>query len=590
MVNGREMEQSTEANPFTPPRRRSPASGDEFKPKQVEEWLQELPLASAEKAIVLFQGRLDGLNQTEIPLADRFRILEACGRTLQTLLQEQAAGHAGRPFALSARDRRLTDLAQKLRVQLVVGYKIVLQQLAKSPFANTIVHRKTRTLASYHALGSLGAMLVNNYQLYQEQTPHTWKEIHGFYDYTERVRLEARAVADRSDQGFSVATACEQYKRLLLLALADPYALKPGQVGLIYRWLKSRAGSCRLMRHRGGAPLAEHVFAVDRRRDEPPGYLNRIGSDAFDGWILDIAPFAERVGRELPQPGEGGAPPRRDPDYAPEQDALDPELLRRLMLVWGVPPQRSRERTEGSGQLSAIVGVAEAHRLLGGLGAGASIKSLFPTGSAGAGYEVIPALEASQDELRAWGPRSLVESIDLDATESHKPGWTGSHHEDPRSQIISFSVIDASPNGYRLSLSGRGAVAPAVGALLALATDQSSEPRKCWRPAVVRWVCVQRSGDVEFGVQNIAGELRPLTVARIRGRGAQVEFLPCLLLQNPKGPGPSLITPAFYPHSNDRFFILVRGRHVPIVLTARTESTAAFARFLFVPRRAKDPA
>jgi len=584
------MGQSTQTNPFAPPTRRRPASGDELKPKHVEAWLRGLPLASVERAVVLFHGWMDGLNQTEIPLADRFRILESSRRTLDTLLQELSQVYLGHPFTLSGRDRRLIEFGQKLRAQLVVGYKIVLQQLANSSVANAIVHRKARVLALYRALDCLGGMLLNDYQLYQKHNPHTWREIHGFYAYTERVRLETKAVEVRVNEQSSLSTVSDQYKRLLLLALADPYALKVGQVELIDRWLRTRAGLCRLLRHAGPRPADGKVFAVDKNSDEPPGYANRLAREAFEGWVLDIVPFAERIRGELGQPQGFGNRQETKQGWVSGELASDPELLRRLLLVWGVELPRSRARTPASGHLSAIVGVEETHRLLAGLGALATPRSLFPAREEQSEFHAIPVLRTPDDELRRWaGAASLVESINLGAADTHKPSWTGSRSEDTKPHIVRFAIQDASSSGYRLSVPGVGGTSPAVGALIALAAEQAAGESTGWRPAVVRWVCVPRSGRTEFGVQNIAGGLKPITVARIRGRGAQVENLPCLLVQSDKVPRPSLITPAFYPHRGDRFSILLTGEPIAIVLTARLESTAAFSQFLFVARGSKAP-
>ncbi len=299
--------------------------------KEFRHWIDALPMANVEGALRSLSERMDEANRHPMAPVERAEMLEALRQPADLLLREQEARHA-RSASLRDKERRLAALAQRLRAALVVGYKILVRDLHLSWVSGHVLHRKLRIQALHRQIHYLGRILLADCQLYLAPRSHFWLELHQAYHYAEAAGIQAKPVPNEDPEMVEKSTISDQYKLWLLLALAGPYRLQPGQANLIYRLLQAWAPQCRLYPAHARPP-GTGTFVIDRHVDRPPVSAGQLEEGGFEGWYLDVAPLAEAAQQYLDKlpdsPGPGVPRPAEDPA------SRLAELLPRLLGAWG---------------------------------------------------------------------------------------------------------------------------------------------------------------------------------------------------------------------------------------------------------------
>ena len=96
----------------------------------IRAWVDSLPLANVGETARLLYERLSYLNTHKIPAADRFVILNAIRPALDLVLQSLSRHYLHQDLPLSGRAALVAKLARELLVMMVVGYGLVLRDLA----------------------------------------------------------------------------------------------------------------------------------------------------------------------------------------------------------------------------------------------------------------------------------------------------------------------------------------------------------------------------------------------------------------------------------------------------------------------------
>ena len=115
----------------------------------------------------------------------------------------------------------------------------------------------------------LGRQLLDCYAQYAPPVPGLWGEIHRTYQLAERNGLHTRVLTGHTETHDPLATVQYAYLRLVLLALATPNHLMPGQATLIYDYLEKWTAGCRLLSKKFTEAKAGDIV-VDLASERPP--------------------------------------------------------------------------------------------------------------------------------------------------------------------------------------------------------------------------------------------------------------------------------------------------------------------------------
>lgn len=555
------------------------------RPAQVEDWVASLPLANLGESSRLLFNALKETNERELPAEQRFRMLELIGPPLQTVAASLSRHFVGKSVPLNDKSRQIFQLAQTLMNLMAAGYRRVVEDSGEK---RALLRDNRQVVTAIHrALDYLGQGLLRTYQAYAPYPPGVWQRAHRLYQFAEAQGMAQMPVKD----AVGTLTVEDAYKRILLLALACPYRLRQGEVEQVYHWLGAWA------RHATLSTLLEtagpnSLFVTHLEGDDPPTYrVLRQTEHANDACrLLNASHLADAMRSVLA------------PSDAQQRSAqpVNEQVLRRLMLAWGVLPKRRFTRTQKHSTAMVAMGLSTAHYFIGG-------ETAFEASCAATG-EPLFNKPARFEAAETAGQRELPDVWALSDIHTQQPeakrDAAGNAYldfvvpEPPRQpQIVpmerpaaaiafrahEWKMINVSAGGYRLLWDKTDDSQAQVGELLGL--RESSEPDGFHLSlGVVRWMKQSTELGVELGVEMLS----PGAVAvgtKLHRLGGDSEYMRSLLLPAIKAVGQpaTLLTPALPYHVGNIVMVNSHGKEARVELTKLVENTGTFAQFQFRP-------
>ena len=239
----------------------------ETDPKYAQAWLASLPLAdSAETAREIYQA-LYTLNRQELDAARRFELMELYSAPVASVTAALESYFTRAALPLTPKKRQLAEFIRQLHMEMAYGYKGCLQDLEKQRLRWG--RKSLRAQALLRALHYLGEVLLHSYQVYMPYPPEVWRELHAIYRYAAEYEL-AQEVLNTPAPMAAKTTLSQEYIRILLLGLSNPYQLPQNECRQVQRFLHQWGGKAVLRDNLEAAPTAGY-FLIDPAADAPPG-------------------------------------------------------------------------------------------------------------------------------------------------------------------------------------------------------------------------------------------------------------------------------------------------------------------------------
>lgn len=424
----------------------------DFKPKQVDAWLKQLPLSDPLQAAADLTDYLDTANRAKMGHEVRARMVQALESAVEdtvTALREQ---YSGAPLPLTARLRPNPERAQRLLLQLATAYKILILG-----WLNQTFHFSKKPLPRYlqRLLLTLQQVLEISFETHENVPAGVWVDLHQTFNYALRSGL-AQTIPEDSPSMLSVE---QIYKGVLLMALADPYRFP--QIEL--PWAKDIIARFSDLAQVFPAEEAKGnvgIFIIEINTDAPPKPLAWEQHPTDPRWDLmlnttELAKHLAMISTHLKareDPEKIGLPAAaRDPEYA--------VMLHRLKLSWGasMTRQAQRRRYQRGKELEVCFGLRSVYQLIGPVG----------------------------------GERGLGGGAE------------------PHPVVMRCEALDDSMGGVALRKSGTITAQIKVGDLVGIRQDNGN-----WSVGLVRWFRVPRDDELYFGVQLLAPKAHSVHVRR----------------------------------------------------------------------------
>ena len=569
------------------PRAEEPPAGP-ASPQALAQWLDELPQGNALATARQLVAHVSAHNRQRWPAASRLTAAEQVRSVCEETVAALRAGFRTTAIPLPPRAAELADLVRTLEWELACAYKLALTTLVANPDEGD--GDSPRLLALYRSVELLAQLVVDTYRLYGPEPRPLWGELHRLYRYAELNRLHRRPVTDGGP------TVEHAYKRVVLLALADPYQLMQQEAGTVYRWLGLWAGRCPMEPVPALSPVAGR-FYVDLDSDRPPRYAPReLECHPANPRVLDCVPLlAQTAGRiaALARADEQDGRP-----ITPLHRRLERDLLVRLRDAWGGPRDRAAARQPSRADVEIAAGLSASHHFL------STGRAFTPEqdevsihrrelGRAPSGLSLLPmedepwrAQEEGQRlETGVERPRQSVfddASADLDIWQKiysttgggDSPGQTPA----PAYEARPWHQKNASAGGMCLSCRSDGATALRVGELVVF---QEPAGDGLWRVGAVRWLCDTPDERLEMGIEALADSATPLAIRSVHGTGEGGEYFRALRLPagDVQAVGGSLVVPAAIYDTATVAVLNLGERLVYVRLTRLLETTRSYSRF-----------
>ncbi|ROR29560.1 hypothetical protein [Inmirania thermothiophila] len=439
----------------------------ERRPARVQAWVDSLPLMDLPRVAAMLEEALAALAREPVPARERLRLLRIYAEPVRALYAS-FSGPAGGPASLSTAQRlALSDRLGRILLALAAGYKLVVREgrgQRRDPRRDRLVLE-----ALQRALDLQAQVLLHAFRTYAAPPPHAYRELHQLFLYAEQGGVAQRADAE------GVAPE-DRYKRILLVAAADPFRLQPGEAELLDDALEGLAPAARLFV--GGCGGGHGRFVIDPAADRPPEPCLRLPPERArrPARILDAGPLRAAL--------EGMAAGPRAGTVTPLQLAL----LRRIVPQLESPALRRLARRLGEGRVGVALGLAAVHWYLG---------------------------EEGRAALR---PRRAESAYGIEVYEGGEEA-----PEAPAHSLHEFVLGDESEGGVGLESEGTPPPGLAVGELAAVFRGE-----RLMAAGVVRWVRREADGGLAAGIARLRCRLLPVRIRPVRGEAGRFPDQPAL--------------------------------------------------------------
>jgi hypothetical protein len=490
-------------------------------------WLDTLPPACPVEAARALLERVHRANRTPLPADERLEFLQTIRPFAEMVADElaRACSHATIPLGSEAREA--LDALRALAAELSIACRAAVEDNAGRLLAFSAKRRVPGLVVQ--GIDWLTASILASYRTYSPVLPDTWRSMHELYLYAE----ESGFAADDIDEevGRSVRSA---YCEALMLALADPYRLRPGETDALLPCAAAAMLGATLTRDAPRTPSGAH-FAVALDCDRPPRMTAAMASRSDRIRILDANGVIDRLRARR-------AALRETPASRPEARAAAAEvaLIEKLMGLWGDPPRRGFRRETSESTVAICIGLE-------------SVRHFIANEA---------AHDAAQADAIHRGITMPLLTVDDDAPGAHP--------------VLEWEVVDEGAGGLKVRR-GHPLQVVSVGELVGV--RMLGRPR--WIVGVVRWMSSDDRGAIELGIQFIAPAalavwLQPTITAMPQAR-------PGLLLQGAGDADDALLSPPDT-FSEMREFEVSREGDVTSCVRALNliERTAKFEVFGFV--------
>ncbi len=566
-----------------PQRLTSAAQHPCLRPKDAEKWIAALPVAHIGEVSRLVYRALVELNRVELPVATRFKLLELFQSPVNYVTRALEKHFVGQSFPLPIKNRKIVDLARELQAEMAIGYKIIVET-SLSGFSQRI-DAKVLLHAVYYAIGYLNGVLIKSYQTYSTPPELVWSEIHHLFLFAEHNELHTQSVTRHS-------TIEGLYKRILLLALANPYRLPQKDIERIYMAAEGWAGYTHLL------PLIDRdnppgLFGVDMERDGPPAHYAP-GQPASEQWrILDTEDLTRLLRGHADTPDE-------DLDETGGVE-LDKETLRRLILAWGGIPKRSFSRTGKNAEVLVALGISATHHFITKhISSSGDVRSPARETAARNATETktytpraqffsvpVPRVGETQGTPDIWevaeNPTLQIETAFDFPTFNPTPPETKSPAENEDDEVYKHYVChltNESPGGCCLLWKSGVPTKTVVGMLVGICQSECAEHSN-WAIGVIRWMKHIGASTMVLGVEMLAPSAEAVGTCRMNSHAAE-NYMRSLLLPELRtvNQPETIITPALY-KEGETLSIELGNRQSRIRLTKLRENTGSFSQFQF---------
>lgn len=545
-----------------PPQRDPDRSSFDLRPRAVDEWLKNLPIASLGEASRTLFETLSEVNGLSIRPSQRQAFLERLDERIEYVVDGLRKHYPPREFPLPAKSQRVAELSLTLLREMARGHHIVVQAAR----AGERMRRATVALSIYRCIRYLSALLVETYGLYRPCPTDLWRTLHQLYREAERRGLLHLAVADIGLGRSRRDSISGAYRQILLLAAAGPYRMRHGETIDAYRLLRIWAQRAEL-RPLDAPGADEAMFIVALDQDLPP--LPAAGTDGVDDTENCLALLTDGLAAFAP---DAPKPRWRWPWHRPAPEA-DPALVRRLIISLGAVPRRQLTRLPVAklNQVQAVIGLSHIVRTVG--------EADDP------GFDASEASFVSRDVARAERrPEDMWDLIYTSSRDLETVSLASSGaRQPPAAETPHWRLLNISAGGYCLLSDPNRSTRAQVGELIALREVDASRP-SVWRPGVIRWMKYTPGDGLRLGVQMLAPGLRPLSVQPRLEDGSMGASTRALLLPEvaPIGQAQTLLLPCLPAYDSQRT-VRLHGAQAQgeVVLTRRLETTGAFAQFEF---------
>jgi len=428
-------------------------------------------------------------------IKERLQLLQGFQEPIGIVLEFLHGRRIGIALPLSDEDIELLDTMDELMLEMVRAYNMLVQETSSYTGFMHKANDTAMALAIYRSISYQTRRLLMSYSTYRPVRKGVWREIHLLYRIARDKGVEKLSISVDEGQKKLISNIEHIYKRAILIGRSDPYHFSFRGITQLFESLNEWPAEVRLD-SKPGKSRDDCMFIIDLDSDyaAAPYFKGVSFSENDNQLIMDTSVLMKRLSKEHKKvmqeivDGLNG--------IAQIQAFERMEILRHIMLSWGIHPIRKDERKESNMNAQVVVGLANIYDIL------------------------HPGFEVDSDE------------IDLDST-AELQMFGGVFQEkngqfrDTNRLIDTWKIDNESAGGYSLYRSSLGNHQLRVGDLIAL----RKTPEDSWTICMVRWARAEKDDEILAGLFKLGANARPISIRPVDTEGDRViEYTPALIL------------------------------------------------------------
>jgi len=328
-----------------------PTNPPEVRPAKVFPWLDEQLKREPSEAAGIIGDSLAAINRVAMSDSRRFELAERYWAVASLLWPQLEKSFVRSTHPLTGVALAGAKSALGLATELSVAYKHLLAREADRRIHFT-GHRLLVALI-HRSLQCTARILTNSYLSYSPVPAKTWLDAHAVYAFSrERGMHQSPIATDQPEM-----TPERVYLQALLVALANPYGFRPGQLDTVVRYLQEFCHWAKLTDVAPVHRMAKAVAIVPVGHDFPPFSASKGGAIEGAKIFLLTYDLAFQIQEQLRALEAGSDVPKgigRGTGARLQYIAL----LRRLLRQWAIPPTRQFSRLPSRARVVMCAGLS----------------------------------------------------------------------------------------------------------------------------------------------------------------------------------------------------------------------------------------
>lgn len=529
--------------------------------QQVELWLQRLSATNPFECGKELYQILTELVTLDIEAELRLELVTLLQPNIHHLIVALEKFYLQQPLLLSIQGRRTLALAQTLRQNLALNYKIIAVEVTEKlkgkmgflDFGRKAGQNVAATAIQQYILQAQ-RILLDNYRQYEVATFNLWYDIHNLARLAELHGLLDHPPLKIGYQSANY-TIKQAYLATILFHASRVNKLRASELELIYQY------SLDWSQYLTISNTSADSLLVCNRDDNPPLYHHRAVT-AYDSWYIQAHHFVDYLRQDLSQ----------------TPIKLPAHLQRHLLTTWAAAKERMFVRRPVNKAILLSVGMSAAHYYISGQ---------IPFKTVAQGEEKTQEIEqpkflfgleedkVPEEPIDAWQIcYGAVASIDDEQKELPKV---------PTMTYMPYRVkaVNRSPGGLKLVWTEPPPSSLRVGEVIAI----SEERDQGWGVGVLHWIQQKSDKTIEIGIELLAAQPNACGVCLLKNNKPASDYMRGFLIPEM----PSVEQPATLMTLNAGLTVgsVVRvsqhGETVDMHLTKLVLSTQSLSQFEFEP-------
>lgn len=418
---------------------------------------------------------------------ERLMLLHSFQEPIAIVLEFLHGRRLGIALPLADEDIELLDDMDRLIWEMVRGYNMLVVETSQY---SGFMHKANDTAmahAIYRSMAYQTRRLLMSYETYRPVRKGVWSELHELYRIARDKGFEKMPLPVEQADGNKVTSTIEHiFKRAILIGRSDPYHFSFRGVTKLFESLDEWPTDVRLDSTLGEAKN-DCMFIVDLSSDyaAAPFFSDAGFKEDENHLVLDTSLLMKRLNREhkdvMQEIIEGLK------GIAQIQGFERMEILRHIMVSWGVHPIRKNERKDSNEDAQIVVGLANIYDIL------------------------HPGYDAEMNEIDL---DSTAELQMMGGVFQEKVGQV----RDASQLIDTWKIGNESAGGYSLYRAESGKQQLRVGDLIAL----RKKPEDGWTICMVRWARAEKDDEVLAGLFKLGRKATPMSIRPVESDSDRV--------------------------------------------------------------------